>query len=66
MSDDKTPAVRISGTGLAPVDGCRICYAAVQGRAAAWKRGDNRGVQNYNEMIWQHPHQRATDRRGTT
>ncbi len=66
MSDHKAPAVRGSGVGPASVDVCRICYAAKRGRSTAWARGDARGVQSYTEIIQQHPHMRATDRKGTT
>lgn len=67
MSETRTaPALRVSPLEPVPVDGCRICGAASNGREAARGRGDEGGVRNFNDMIRQHPHRRTTDRKGAT
>ncbi len=57
MNERESPPVRASGVEPAPVDGCRICYAALRDRAAAWTRGDTRDAESYGE-----PPNRAVDR----
>lgn len=47
-----------------PVEGCRICTAAANGRKSAWNLGSERGARRFSDIISQHPHRRATDARG--
>lgn len=56
------PAVRHGDLEPVPVEGCRICAAASNGREGARGRGDFVGVRKYGDMIDQHPHRRSTDR----
>lgn len=65
-SETKTaPALRPPVLEPVPVDGCRICGAAANGRAWARCRGNAGGVRNYNSIISQHPHRRAADWKGS-
>lgn len=59
-----SPALRTSKLEPVPVEGCRICLAAANRRSASRCRGDMVGIRNFNDMIRQHPHRRATDGRG--
>ncbi|MFB8107308.1 hypothetical protein ACFC3O_31635 [Streptomyces sp. NPDC056007] len=55
------PAVRHPALEPVPVEGCRICAAASNGREGARGRADFVGVRKYGDMIGQHPHRRTTD-----
>ncbi|MFC9651435.1 hypothetical protein [Streptomyces sp. NPDC056937] len=56
-----TPAVHVPLLEPVPVDGCRICRAAVNGRETAHERGSAGSIREFNKIVEQHPHRRATD-----
>ncbi|MFD8112510.1 hypothetical protein [Streptomyces microflavus] len=57
------PAVHHAVLEPVPVEGCRVCAAASNGREFARGRADFVGVRKYGDMIGQHPHRRSTDTR---
>ncbi|MFE6031597.1 hypothetical protein [Streptomyces niveus] len=48
-----------------PVDGCRICAAAANGRASVSAFGGAGSVRNFNDIIARHPHRSLPQRKGT-
>ncbi|MFJ8334735.1 hypothetical protein [Streptomyces sp. NPDC094437] len=64
MSDSvDVPATRsTSALEPVPVDGCRICEAAVEGRELAHERGLTWTAGELNAIITQHPHRRGVDK----
>lgn len=61
---DATPAVKGPLLEPVPVDGCRICIAASNGRESSRGWGTSSGIHHFNDIIAQHPHRRVTDAKG--
>lgn len=57
------PTIPMRALELAPIDGCMTCKAAHHGRASAHARGADRTARDFDRIIGQHPHRRATDRK---